>query len=128
MKLNPDCIRDILLSVEEVTDLYHPLSISPESLPESLSAYPSNEIMYHIKQCELSGLFGENVSWNMAGGCRIRYLSPEGHKFISDIRANNSWGKTKEIAHKIGANSIDTLKQIATGVVTSLIQSQLSQL
>ena len=128
MKLNPDCIRDILLYIEEKTDLRHMVSIMPNSIPDSLSAYDPNEVMYHIKQCELSGLFGEKVSWYVSGGCMVRYLSPAGHQFLSDIRSDNAWNKTKQIAGNIGVNSIDTLKQIATGVITAFIQSQLGQL
>jgi len=125
MKLNPECIRDILFYVEENTDLDSMVCINPQNIPASLSKYPFNEIQYHVKQCELSGLFGEKVSWYMDGGLMIRYLSPAGHKFISDIRSDNAWAKTKQIAGNIGANSIDTLKQIATGVITTLIQNQL---
>lgn len=128
MKLNPDCIRDILIYVEKNTNLSNMVGISPASLPKQLSSYEPNEVMYHIKQCELSGMFGEKVSWYIGGDCMIRYLSPTGHQFLSDIRSDNAWNKTKQIAGNIGVNSIDTLKQIATGVITALIQSQLGQL
>ena len=128
MKLNPDCIRDILIYVEENTDLRNMIGISPVTLPEQLSSYEPNEVMYHIKQCELSGMFGEKVSWYHGGNCMIRYLSPAGHQFLSDIRSDNAWSKTKQIAANVGVNAIDTLKQIAAGVITALIQSQLGQL
>ena len=128
MKLNPDCIRDILIYIEEHCDLLTMVEISPTELPVQLSAYKPNEVMYHIKQCELSGMFGEKVSWYMSGNCIIRYLSPAGHQFLSDIRSDNTWNKTKQIAENVGVNAIDTLKQIAAGVITALIQSQLGQL
>ena len=128
MKLNPDCIRDILIYIEEHSDLLTMVEISPTELPDQLSAYKPNEVMYHIKQCELSGMFGEKVSWYMSGNCIIRYLSPAGHQFLSDIRSDNTWNKTKQIAENVGVNAIDTLKQIAAGVITALIQSQLGQL
>ena len=50
MKLNPDCIRDILLYVELNSDLRHFISISPSNLPTELEKYSSDEVMYHIKQ------------------------------------------------------------------------------
>ena len=128
MKLNPDCVRDILLLVEETTTIRKPLSISPENLPTSFSAYTADQIMYHIKQCELSGLFGEKVHWYMDGGCMIRYLSPDGHKFLSDIRENTPWKKTKKIIGNVGANSIDTMRQIAGAVIAALIQNNLQNM
>ncbi len=124
MILNPDCIRDILICVEKNTDLQHMFSLSPDNLPDELNHYTGNEVMYHIKQAELSNLLSV-TSWYLNGGCSIHYLLPEGHQFLSDIREDNNWNKTKDIAKSVGSNSLDSLKQIATGVITALIQSKL---
>ena len=123
MKLNPDCIRDILLCVEANTDLQHFLSIGPQDIPEEISQYSLDEIMYHIKQAELSGLLIA-PSWYLDGGCMIKYLLPSGHQFLSDIREDTNWNKTKEIAKTVGSNSLDALKQIATEVISSVIKNQ----
>lgn len=125
MKLNPDCIRDILLYVENNTDLSYPAQISPFQIPDELSSYPSDEVMYHIKQAELSGLLDVS-SWYLDGGCLIKYLLPDGHQFLANIREDNNWNKTKDIAKSVGSNSLDSLKQIAASVITALIQSKLS--
>ena len=124
MKLNPDCIRDILLLVEDQTSLESFLDISPDELPEQLGRYSGEEVMYHIKQCELSELIIV-PSWYIDGSCMISYLTPTGHKLIADIREDNNWNKTKEIAKSVGSNSIDAIMQIASGVISSLIQSYL---
>lgn len=124
MKLNPDCIRDILLYVESNTDLKHFLSISPKKFPEELSQYTDSEIMHHIKQAELSGLLIA-PSWYLDGGCMIKYLLPEGRQFIANIREDTNWNKTKEIAKSVGSNSLDVLKQIASDVICSVIHAKL---
>lgn len=124
MKLNPDCIRDILLLVEETTSLDYSLDITLEELPESLYHYSPEEVAYHVKQCELSNLLIVR-SWYLDGDCSISYLTPEGHRFLSDIRKDTNWNKTIEIAKNIGSDSIDVLKQISTGVISALIQSHL---
>lgn len=80
MVLNPDCIRDILMHIEKNTDLNSWISISPDSLPGKLNDYTSDEIMYHIKQLELSNLICVH-SWYLDGSCCISYLSPDGHQF-----------------------------------------------
>lgn len=116
MKLNPDCIRDILLYVEESTDLANMLSVDSGEVPDQLVDYTSAEIMYHIKQAELSGLIYV-ASWYMDGSCLIRYLLPSGHQFLANIREDTTWNKTKEIAQKVGSNSLDAIKQIASSVV-----------
>ena len=81
--------------------------------------------MYHVKQCELSNLLYVN-SWYLDGSCLVKYLTPEGHQFLSNIREDNNWNKTKEIAASVGSNALDVIKDIASGVVASLIQSVLS--
>lgn len=126
MKLNPDCIRDILMFVENETTLYDPVEISPEDIPEFFNSYSSEEVMYHIKQCELSNLI-LIPSWYLDGGCIIAYLLPEGHQFIANIRNDTNWNKTKEIAKSVGSSSLDIIKEIAANVVSSLIQSYLGQ-
>lgn len=125
MKLNPDCVRDVLLYVENNTDLRHFVSISPLQIPDELSKYSADEVMYHIKQAELSSLL-DVPSWYLDGGCLIKYLLPEGHQFLSNIREDNNWNQTKNISKSVGSNSLDALKQIATGVITSLIQAKLN--
>lgn len=58
----------------------------------------------------------------------VQYLSPTGHQFLSDIRSDNNWNKTKEIAKNIGSDSLSALKDIAAGVITAMIQKQLGLL
>lgn len=124
MKLNPDCIRDILLLAEKETSLDFYLDISPNELPESLIQYAPDEVMYHIKQCELSNLLLV-PSWYLDGSCIISYLTPDGHQFLANIREDNNWNKTKEIAASVGSNSLDVIKDIASNVIAALIQSAL---
>lgn len=61
MKLNPDCIRDILLVVEKQTDFNNLASFTNREDFEQLPMYSPNEIMYHIRQCDHSGLFLDKV-------------------------------------------------------------------
>lgn len=124
MKLNPDCIRDILLCVETHTDLDNMLSISPNEMPSELSHYSVDEVMYHLKQTELSGFIAVH-SWYCDGECEIHYLLPEGHQFLANIRSETVWSNVKEVSKKVGSNSLQAIVQIATGVITQIIQSQL---
>ena len=117
MKLNPDCIRDILISVEEKTSLNDPIRFDPGKIPSTLTQYPDDVILY-----------GGKTYWFLNGGCMVQYLSPLGHQFLSDIRSDNNWTKTKEIAHTVGSESLSAIKDIATGVISSLVQKQLGLL
>lgn len=123
MKLNPECIRDILLTVEENTSFSQLMEYPFNNAYTRLLVYNEEEVLYHIKQCQLSGLLTK-VNWYLEGGCLIHDLSPIGHEFLVNIRNDNNWKKTKEISKDIGSASLDVLKQIAAKVISNLIEKQ----
>lgn len=124
MKLNPDCIRAILFTVEETITFGTFMGYPTDSVKyPHLSAYSQDEVLYHIKQCELSGLLTK-VDWLLSPGCLIHDLSPAGHEFLANIRSDTNWNKTKEIAGKVGSTSLSALCQIAGTVISNLINRQ----
>ncbi|NQG98452.1 DUF2513 domain-containing protein [Streptococcus suis] len=121
MKLNPDCIRDILFVVEE--NATFSTEVEQELLLEKMPAnYTNAEILYHVRQCEHSGLFLKVTHY--FGGFTIQDLSPRGHQFINDIRKDTNWKKTKEIANSVGSTSLDVIKDISAQVISNLISKQ----
>ncbi len=126
MKLNPDCIRDILLSVEEESDFNHETVYRRNDMRlKKLSEYSHEEVVYHIHQCELSGLiYGVDY---MDGGVHIdiRDLTPKGHEFLANIRSDTVWKDVKIISSKVGSKSLSAITQIATAVITQIIKNQL---
>ena len=122
MKLNPDCVRDILFVVEEYSTYSN--DVSEDKLYENLiPKYSQEEILYHVRQCEHSGLFLKVQHY--FGGFSIQDLSPYGHQFINDIRQDTNWNRTKDIAKNVGSFSLDVLKDISSQVITNLISNQL---
>lgn len=97
MKLNPDCLRAILLFVEDETDLDNSVVIGPFEMPSCLLDFPKNEVMYHIKQAELSNLILMG-GWFVSGSCSIKYLTPEGHQFIGNIQSERLWFSSSALA------------------------------
>ncbi len=126
MKLNPNCIRDILIAVESNTG-YHVYLDYPTQLDKcpSLSNYNDNEIRYHIYQCYKSGLIEFAGKEDIGGNIAISDLTPSGHSFLANIRSDNIWNDVKNISLKVGSTSLTALSQIATGVVSAIIKNQL---
>ena len=126
MRLNPDCIRDILFEIEEFAEYGQFYVYNPSSLPDGsfLKDYDSATVMYHVRQCSQSGYL-HNVNWTHFEYVAIEDLTPSGHHFLADIRSDSVWGHVKEISKNIGSNSLSILAQIATGVLTSFIQKEL---
>ena len=124
MKLKPDCIRDILLIVEKYATYSN--DVEQEIVFQELeSKYNHEEILYHVRQCEASGLFLKVQ--HFFGGFSIIDLSPEGHQFVNDIRQDTNWNRTKEVAKNVGSTSLDVLKEISVQVISNLISNQFSK-
>lgn len=123
MKLNPDCIRDILLVIENTTTYEQDWDWDFNTLNEPLlSSYSHDEILYHISQCNKAGLIDGCEFYFGATAGTVRDLSPYGHQFLADTRSDTVWNNVKTISQTIGANSIQTLTQIASGVISEIIK------
>ena len=122
MKLDFDCIRDVLLTLEKFPygevilseQLYDDLkNYSPETISYSLlKLYEADYIEAHIP--EIDGVFPE-VS-------HIYDITFQGHEFLDNIRSNKIWVKTKSILSELGSGSIKFASQIAVCILTELIK------
>lgn len=121
MKLNPDCIRDTLLAAEQECKVE--VFFSYPKPNQFLDKYDAEEVLYHIQQCEYDGLLLE-LTWASGPSVSIKDISPAGHRFLADIRSDTNWNKTKEIAAKVGSDSLLTLRKIAADVISSVIGKQ----
>lgn len=123
MKLNPDCIRDILLTIEQIPDLHHHLDFNSETISELFPMYSFDEVMYHLHQCELNGFF-VNPSHNASYSCYTVYdLAPSGHTFLANIRNDTFFNNVKEICKKLGIISLEGLTTVASNCTMMLIKS-----
>ena len=116
MKLNPDCIRGILLTVEEKCNFDTPWEYDRDTFEsEYLAEFSHEEIVYHIKQASISGLI-ENVHYYDGGATvLIGDLTPLGHEFLANIRAKSLWNKVKS---KATDASLSILMELAKRAAT----------
>lgn len=106
MKLNPDCIRDVLLVVESETTATHKVSYPAEIFNELDEKYTPEVVLYHVIQCMDYGYFREaKILGKM--GISIPDFAPKGHKFLANIRKGNIWNGVKAISEKLGGNFSD---------------------
>lgn len=123
MKLNPDCTRAVLLAVEAVCDIDHYFS-SIDDIEAVQGDFTFEEILYHARQCNLSGMFYKCEIY-LSDGFSVVDLSPQGHEFLANIREDTIWNNVKAVSAKVGSKSINAISQIATSVVSEIIKSQL---
>lgn len=126
MRLNPDCIRDILLYVEENINEQNKNIVVGNLINSISSKYDAYTIKYHIIQLNQADMFTHVTIADGNIPLRIMDLSWQGHQFLSNIRGETVWNHTKSVAGKVGSFSLDTLSKIATGVITQLISKQLT--
>jgi len=125
LKLNPDCIRDILIYIEDnsrvIQGKYNPVPLNG-MLAEY--EYPIEELVYHLQQLELDGLVSD-VEYDYTGEYAVKDLTPDGHRFLANIRHDDAWDKTKEITRSAGGLSIQMLKNVSESVLTAIVKNKL---
>ncbi len=122
MKLDSDCIRDILLTVES---LQYGAVLTIPALADKLPAYSKDTLEYHCSKLLEAG-FIDALTVTVAGCAhspiaQINDLTYVGHEFLSSIRSDTIWNKTKKIAKDIGVSSLSTLGDIALKLAASFV-------
>jgi hypothetical protein len=127
MKLNPDCIRDLLLDVEAKSTFDNVVIYNEETDEPLFDKYGVDTVFYHIRQADYAGFFIGEVTYTFDLSAIIIDLSPEAHEFLANIRQDTNWNKTKSIASKVGSFSLNVLKDISVGVVSKVISDQFNK-
>lgn len=124
MKLNPDCMRDVLIVMESAGYLEE---LQPSVVYKALPAYTEEEINYSIIKLKEAGFIDAIIrEYNSRVAIlRLDDITYIGHQFLADVRSDNVWNDVKEVSKKVGSNSISAISQIATGVITAIIKNQL---
>jgi len=127
MRLNPECTRDILLEIEELLEFGNYVSIqyTEDSSEGRLQNYSHKEILYHISQCEQSGLISNVHYYDGGRTIDIYNMTPVGHEFIENIRNDTIFAKTKDTLSKTGIFTLKSMTQVATSIATELIKSMI---
>lgn len=145
MKLNMDCVRAVMLCIEQNTDFEHYCyfihysqwkaysfiadeAIDPPAYQIELEkSFDNDDILYSIHYCAESGLIKlgkTNTSYRIP----VLDLTAAGHNFLENIRDERNWKKIKQVASKIGALSLDVVVGIGKDVVLSLAKQALSSI
>lgn len=120
MRLNNDCIRDILLYLEE-NITYDIDCIGFDKLSDSLNLYSPDALKYHINQLYNADLI-QKPYYSDDGPDILNDLTWEGHQFVNDIRDDKVWRSIKEKCNSIKSVSMPFLVSMAPTVLEKLIK------
>ncbi len=115
MKLDLQCIKDILLFVEKNVDNgYFFLDYDNFQKENYLNKYDWNTISYHIQQIKMSNLISNISEYDGGNSYALQMLSPEGHEFIANIQNDTVWKKVLNAMSKFAIQSIPIAQHLAT--------------
>ena len=123
MKLDHECVRSILLTIEEKHQYGKVLRLEEILQSERLYDFDEDEIKYVLikladaEYIEGTPQYGSNelIYFDCNG------LTWSGHQFLDTIRDPEVWKKTKRIASKLTSVSITMLSSIGSQVLAKLL-------
>lgn len=127
MKLNLDCMRDILLEMEKL-ELNHRLSF--RDLSRKLPSYSQDVLQYNcakLYEAHLADATAVNLN-----GLSTPYIADlvditfAGHQFLEKVRDDERFSKTKSIASALRDYSLSAICSIAEGVSSAAISAYFS--
>ncbi|MCX2885906.1 DUF2513 domain-containing protein [Bacillus velezensis] len=111
MKLNRDCMRDVLLTVEEEVGFKDSVSIQTLHTFPRLKEYELVDIFYCVEKL-MEARFVVGITYK--GGAGVSELTFKGHEFIESIRDDDVWNKTKNELGKVGGATLPIIVELAT--------------
>lgn len=118
MKLNHECVRDIVIALESL-EINEILTSSNFSEHEILQKYDLDEVFYTVEKLDEAGFINVSIA-KMSGGInfKAKSLTWYGHQFIDNIRDDTIWKKTKQKAGKVVSSvSLPVLSELASSVL-----------
>lgn len=127
MKFNPDCMRDLLLYLEENLTLSSDLEfqfVSIQNLEKNLP-YAIQEIANMVLVLDDAGFIHATrfITDNHVDELVVFRITYSGYQLIESIRPQPVWRKVKSIGQNIGSFSISVISQIASGVLTPMVSA-----
>ncbi|GGH17417.1 DUF2513 domain-containing protein [Paenibacillus segetis] len=116
MKLNHDCFREMLLTIESELKVDACVLLTELHKHDDLEKYEYDEVLYCSIKLREAG-FIETVGTDLVGVVgripKIRGLTYAGHLFLDNIRDNSRWNKVKQKAISSGMVALNILASLA---------------
>ncbi len=111
MKLNYDTIRELLLQIEEKTDLENVLEYDRNNTDQ--------DTFYTLIKLKEAGFINsvEVNTWIGIVHIQVKSLTWEGHEFLNTIRDPKVFKETKNQIGKLASVSLDILGKVATEII-----------
>ena len=123
MKLNPECLRDILLEIENASEMSKLVDLTG-SEPRLLK-YNINEVKDHVYECYKNRFFEDKTKYSDSLDCPIGNLSTIARNFIENTRSERSWTNTKLAVKRFPSFPLRVLARVAAAFAESVAHDEL---
>lgn len=136
MKLNPDCIRAVMLEIEEKHLIVQSSdgSMVKQNIPinqlyESLLHYSNEDIFYTVYNLDQAGYISASFFWSggAAHECNVNHMTFPGHEFLDKIRDEDRWSAVKSVLSAVSNFSLAAMNAIAEGMTAGAVSAYLEK-
>lgn len=134
MTLNYDCIRGVLLYLEDTLGYTNDMvamthkRLTIETICSDFSSYSKEDIQYTVEKLfEARYIRIVDITHNKQNYIVNGYVDDitwDGFNFLNNIREKSIWEATKQGAKKVGAMSISAISMISFEIVKAVVTNQ----
>lgn len=124
MKLNHECVRDLLLYLED--NLLFNSHLCSNDL--EITPYESVDIIYataRLSEAKYIETTQTSYSHDTIPTIHIHSLTWDGHKLLDNIRDENVWNNTKSVVAQFSSVSIGIIDNVSNKVITKIINEHI---
>lgn len=138
MRLNYDCVRDVLLKLEELllikydnkSDSFSFNRINIKQIYESFpdKKYSMEDILYTVKNLSEAGFISAPALYGCGNltTCFVTDITYNGNEFINKVRPDTVWEKIKKALRKVGSVSLPIISEIASSLASAGLAAMLN--
>ena len=118
MKLSHDCIRDLMLYLEQNLSYNDELEINNLQLKD----YTTDELMYTTEKLSEADFLICDNSIEIDDEYPIMLVNSityKGHQFLDSIRDDKIWKNTKKTISKLASASLPIIQEVASSLIKS---------
>lgn len=125
MKLDMDCVRDVLLALENLTDIdedHLHARISTRDVAKAVTNFKEKEVynaIYTLYQADY--IEADKIDFCGGSDFCIEAITWPGYELLNNLRSEQVWSAVKEKIKPLGSVSINVISALATQVAKNLL-------
>lgn len=136
MNLDANCVRDVLLKIEELQKYFvnddgdvEKNVIWLDQLCAVLPQHGKEDIFYTLSNLDQAGYINCTTQWvcGCVSECIVNHITYAGHEFLESIRDSKQWTAVKKGLNAIKNYSLSAISAVANGVTSAAINAYISK-